>query len=67
MVKLHGYYQVSLLVLSFSHVSAPRKTVRDIMREEVEKEEETSSFSVPKVDKSWKDLDDWRPGEVMPS
>ena len=41
--------------------------MRDIMREEVEKEEETSSFSVPKVDKSWKDLDDWRPGEVMPS
>ena len=37
------------------------------MREEVENEEETSSFSVPKVDKSWKDLEDWRPGEVIPS
>ena len=43
--------------------SFPRRTLRDTVREEIEKEEETSQFKLDKkVNTGWARLGDWQPG-----
>lgn len=43
-----------------------RQTTRDILREEMEKEEEVDSFKLKKTSKSWAALADWAPsGHVL--
>lgn len=43
-----------------------RQTTRDILREEMEKEEEVDSFKLKKVGKSWSGLGDWAPSGHLP-